>query len=136
MLTPQEVRDLGDHICDFLEECGGPYEKLHSEVIYNVFWSLGAGHYVWDPGRYFACYWCVQPEDVADVRNRVKPLDITHGSVMYVAEAASKVGLGEVVRRLRAQAVGMAGLFWHRPTKADRVYNFPSQRGAENGITG
>lgn len=132
-MTPEEVQALGDEICDFMEEM---YGKLQAEVVYNIFWSLGTGHYVWKPGEYFACYWCVQPEDVPDVRARIKPLDITHGSVMYVAEAASKVGLAEVVKRLRKQAVGMKGLFWHRPAKQDKVYNFPSQQGATNGITG
>jgi len=132
-MMPDEVRIAGDEICAFMEEMYGP---LQASVVYNIYWSLGAGHYVWEPGRYFACYWCVRPEDVPAVQARVKPLDITNGSVMYVAEAASKVGLAEVVKRLRKQAVGMKGLFWHRPAKQDKVYNFPSQEGAINGITG
>lgn len=131
-MTPLEARDMGDQICDFMEEMYGP---LSAGVVYNIFFSLGTGHYVWDPDRYFVCYWRVHPEDVEGVRNRVKPLDITHGSVMYVAEAASKVGLAEVIKKLRGQAVGVKGLFWHRPAKKDRVYDFPSQEGAINGIT-
>ena len=132
-MTPAEVRILGDKICDFMEAA---YGKLQTDVVYNIFWSLGTGHYVWKEDQYFACYWCIRPEDVQDVKDRIKPLEITHGSVMYVAEAASKVGLSEVVKVLRKQAIGMKGLFWHRPAKKDKIYNFPSQQGATNGITG
>lgn len=131
-MTP--VLELGNQICDFLQEQGGPYETLSPEVVYNVFWSLATGHYIWEPETYFVCYWCIRPEDVAAVQERVKPLDITHGTVMYVAEAASKIGLAEPIRALRRKAVGMKGVFWHRPAKADKVYNFPSQRGS-HGIT-
>jgi hypothetical protein len=134
-LTATEARETGDAICDFLQAQGGPYTQLNPEVVRNVYWALGAGHYVWSPGRYYACYWCIHPEDVESVRERIKPLDITHGSVMYVAEAASTVGLGEVIKTLRKQAIGMKGLFWHRPTKQDKVYCFPSQVGGSDGIT-
>ena len=106
------------------------YGPLQAPAVYNIFWALGTGHYVWKEDEYFACYWCIHPEDVDDVKDRIKPLDITHGTVMYVAEAASRVGLGEVIKALRKQAVGMKGLFWHRPAKKDKVYNFPSQQGA------
>ena len=123
--------ELGNRICDFLQEQGGPYESLAPEVIYNVFWSLGAGHYLAKPSNTDDIETAFQrPEDVAAVQERVKPLDITHGTVMYVAEAASKIGMTELVRALRRKAVGMKGVFWHRPAKADKVYNFPSQRGS------
>ncbi len=135
MMTPEEIRLLGDEVCDFMEEMYGP---LQSSVVYNVFLALCDGHYVWSPGRYFACYWKVHPDDVQRVMNREKPLDISHGTVMYVSEAASKSGLAEVIKELRKQAVGMKGLFWHRPSKKDKVYLFPSQEGegGEDGITG
>ena len=124
---------LGDQICDFMEELYGP---LQASVVYNIYYSLGTGHYVWSPGRYFACYWCVRPEDVEDVKNRIKPLDIVHGSVMYVAEAGSRVGLGEVIKVMRQHGAGMKGLFWHRPAHHDKVHDFPSQKGVINGISG
>jgi hypothetical protein len=127
VLMPEAVRQLGDDICDFMESQYGP---LQASVVYNIYWALGTGHYVWSPGRYFACWWRVWPEDVEDVKSRIKPLDITHGSVMYVAEAASKVGMGEVVKIVRQHGTGMNGIFWHRPAKKDKVYSFPSQKGA------
>ena len=130
-----DILNIGDSICDFLEAQGGAYNKLSAEVVYNVYWALGAGCYLWDPGRYYVCYWCIHPEDVELVKERVKPCDIVNGSVMYVAEAASTVGLAEMIKALRKQAVGMKGLFWHRPTKGDQVYQFPSQQGGPCGIT-
>ena len=130
-MTPAEIHALGDEICDFMEEM---YGTLQAGVVYNIFWSLGTGHYIWEPDKYFACYWRIQPEDVQNVQDRIKPLDITNGSVMYVAEAASKVGMNVIVKRLREQAVGMGGVFWHRPAKKDKVYNFPSQQGATHGF--
>jgi hypothetical protein len=128
---PEEIAILGNKICDFME---AQYGSLSESVVFNIYWALGTGHYIWKEDKFFACYWCVRPEDVEGVRERIKPLDITHGSVMYVAEAASTVGLGEVIKALRKQAVGMKGLFWHRPAKLDKVYSFPSQKGAINGI--
>lgn len=126
MMTPEEIRLLGDEVCDFMEEMYGP---LQSSVVYNIFHALCDGHYIWSPGQYFVCYWCVHPQDITDVMNRVKPVDISHGNVMYISEAASKVGLSDVIKKLRKQAVGMKGLFWHRPAKQDKIYSFPSQQG-------
>lgn len=126
-MSHDETMILGDEVCDFMEEMYGP---LQPSVVYNIFWALCDGNYVWSPDRYFACYWRVHPGDVPGVMKRIKPLDISHGSVMYVSEAASKVGLAEVVKKLREQATGMKGLFWHRPSKKDKIYQFPSQEGA------
>lgn len=130
-MEANDVLEIGEEICSFLVSCGGPYATLTNEVIKNVYWSLGTGHYVWEPDQYFACYWKIDPADVESVKQRVKPADVTHGTVMYVAEAASKVGLSAMIKRLRKQAGGMHGLFWHRPVKHDKVYEFPSQRGEE-----
>lgn len=126
-MTPAEVHILGDQICDFMESEYGP---LQASVVYNIFWALGTGHYVWEEDQYFACWWRIEPEDVQDVKDRIKPLDIAHGSVMYVAEMASTVGVAKVVQAIRKQATGMKGVFWHRPAKKDKIYNFPSQMGA------
>ena len=129
MTAADKVLKLGNEICDFLESTGGSYKNLSSEVVHNVFWSLGTGHYVWEPGRYFACYWRIRPEDIEDVKARIKPLDIVHGDVMYVADAASKGRLSDMIRALRRHAPWMNGAFWHRPAKQGAVYHFGRQRG-------
>lgn len=135
METPLE---LGDRICHFLVQCGGAYHKLTPEIQFNVFHALGSQQYVLkedaDGIVYFASYWRVRPEDMVDVVDRIKPGDLKNGTVMYVSEAASRGGMAdmaEIVRRLRDQAVGLHGLFWHRPGKKDAIYYFPSQRGRE-----
>lgn len=137
-MNPDEILALGDRVCDFLLSCGGAYKKLTGELQENVFYSLGSGQYVIGitGGKiiYFASYWKVRPEDVEGVMERVKPLDLSAGTVMYISEAGNKAGkrgMTEIVKRLRGQAQGMKGLFWHRPCKQDQIYYFPSQKGRE-----
>jgi hypothetical protein len=137
-MNPDEILALGDRICAFLISCGGAYKELTGELQGNVFYSLGSGQYVIGitGGKivYFASYWRVRPEDVEGVMERIKPLELSTGSVMYVSEVGNKAGkrgMAEIVKRLRAQAKGLKGLFWHRVAKQDRVYYFPSQQGEE-----
>jgi hypothetical protein len=137
-MTDDEILQLGDRICAFLLSCGGSYKRMTGEVQENVFYSLGSGQYVMkeESGEivYFASYWKIQPQDVEGVMARIKPVDLSHGTVMYVTEAGNKDGkrgMAEIIKRLREQAEGMKGLFWHRPAKKDKVYHFPSQRGKE-----
>ena len=127
---------LGDRICEFLISTGGAYKELTGDIQRNVFHALGSKQYVMKEDEtgivYFVSYWKVRPEEIVDVADRVHPQDITHGSVMYVSEAGNKGGkkaMAEIITRLREQATGLKGLFWHRPAKADKVYYFPSQRG-------
>lgn len=131
--------DLGERICDFMLRRGGAYATISPELEYNIYHSLGTGNYVvgQDSGgqiTYFACFWRIRPEDVENVKRRIKPADVTTGSVMYVAEAASSVGMRAVIEALREKGVGMKGVFWHRPARKDRVFHSPSQGGSD-GIT-
>lgn len=137
-MTAAEALALGDRICTFLLSCGGAYRQLTGEIQHNVFFALGSRQYVMKEvdGEivYFVSYWRVRPEDVEGVMERVKPQDLTDGTVMYVSEAGNKggkQGMAEIIKRLRGQGVGLQGLFWHRPAKQDQVYHFPSQRGKE-----
>jgi len=83
--------------------------------------------------QYFACWFKIHPDDVEGMKERVRPYDVYTGSVMYVVEAGNKLGkrgMVEMVKKIRAKAEGMKGVFWHRPTKQDKVFDFPSQKGA------
>lgn len=137
-MTRDEALTLGDRICDFLVSCGGPYKRVTGTMQLNVADALGSQQYVMreENGEivYFAAYWRVRREDVEGVMDRVKPLELATGSVMYVSEAGNKGGpaaMAEIVKRLRKQAPWGRGLFWHRAAKHDQVQHFPSQRGGE-----
>lgn len=128
------MMDLGAQICDFMLRQGGAYATYTPELEFNIYYALGTGNYVLgvsSDGRieFFACFWRIRPEDVVDVKRRVKPAELVKGSVMYVTEAASTVGLAPVVRALRDKGAGMKGVFWHRPARGDRVFHAPSQEG-------
>jgi hypothetical protein len=76
----------------------------------------------------------IKPEDVESMKERVRPVDCFSGSVLYIVECGNvdgKEGMYEIRKRLRKLAKGMRGVFWHRPTKEDKVFDFPSQKGKE-----
>lgn len=139
-ILPFHIADaLCNRICAFLVEMGGAYTRLTPEVQQSVLIAMYSRQFVIRISgngdiQYFACWWCVHPKDVDALRERVKPVDIYTGTVMYVVEAGNRMGrrgMIEMVKRIRDRAVGMRGVFWHRPTKEDRVYDFPSQKGKE-----
>jgi hypothetical protein len=130
--------ELGDRICDFLLSCGGAYQVLTGELQTNVFYALGSRQYVLKEENgeivYFASWWMIQPEDVEGVMERVKPLDISHGSTVYVSECGNKKGrkgMAEMIGAIRGKVGRVDGAFWHRPAKADKIYHFPRQTGKE-----
>lgn len=134
----EEANNLGDRICAFILSCGGAYTGLNAEIERSVFYALGSNQYILkeDNGEiiYFASYWKIHQADVQAVMGRVLPGDVSHGSVLYVTEAACRGGrkeTAEMIRRLREQAAPFHGAFWHRPAKADQIYHFPRQRGKE-----
>jgi hypothetical protein len=130
---------LGDKICDFLISCGGPYKEINGEIQFNVMYALGSQQFIMreEDGEilYFVCWWRVQPEDVENVTERIRPIDLSHGSVLYITEAGNKLGprgMAEIRKRIRAAAGGDAqGVFWHRPIKNDKILSFPHQKGKE-----
>ena len=139
-MTFKEADSLCTRICNFLHSFGGVYENITPNVEKSILQALASGNYVMKEDErgilYFASYWRVHPEDVEKIKHRQTPTDIRRGSVVYVSEAGNRMGkpgMAEIVRRLREQAVGMKGLFWHRPAKGDKVYHFPSQKGASHG---
>jgi hypothetical protein len=132
------VSRLCDEIYDFLLECGGAYKDINGHTQENIIVALASRQFlikITQEGiRYFICWYRLKPEDVEGMKERVKPVDIYTGSVMYVAEIGNKdgkQGMAEICKRLRAAGKGMKGIFWHRPEKEDRVFDFPSQRGKE-----
>lgn len=140
MIEFEEAYRLADRIYGFLTSCGGTYENITAEAEWNILFALGSGQYVLKEENgeivYFVSYWKVRQEDVDGVMERVKPLELKTGNVMYISEAGNKLGkkgMAEIIKRLREQAVGMQGLFWHRPAKDDQVFHFPSQKGAHHG---
>lgn len=125
-------------ICDFLVSCGGPYKEVTGDMQRKILVCIASRQFIIKIRdgkiRYFACWLKVKPENIEMVKERVLPYDVFTGSIMYVAEAANrdgKRGMAEMVRRIRAAGKGMQGVFWHRPSKEDTVYHFPSQKGKE-----
>lgn len=119
-------------------ETGGAYATITDEVDRNILTALATGQFVTRISNgemlYFVAYWLVTPEDLANIAIRTRPANTCKGSIMYVSEAANKMGaagMAEIVKRLRKQAAQAQGLYWHRPTKQDRLYAFPKQKGAE-----
>jgi hypothetical protein len=136
-MTEAQGLVLGFRILQFLRSCGGPYERgICSNTEWAVFYCLGAGQFIikeeGDEIRWFACYWKIRPEDVEDLAERIRPLDLSGGSVMYVHECGNKEGkrgMAEIVKTIRERGVGMEGVFWHRPAKHTKTMLFPSQKG-------
>lgn len=128
-----EASALLDEVTNFFGAQGGAYQRVTGTVQENVLFCLAARQYVYSPGRYFACYFRVWPQDVDSLKERVRPVDVVSGPVMYVAEAACLPGaMKDMIVALRKGAKGWgAGVFWHRPARKDRVAFFPSQRGEE-----
>lgn len=136
----QDILAYGDRICDFLVKSGGAYKRLTGDIQLNVFHALGSRQYVIKEENgeivYFACYWKVHKEDLESVMERMRPPDISHGTVIYVAEAGNtggRRGMTDMIRSLRAAMPEFKGALWHRPTKEDHVYNFQRQRGETFG---
>lgn len=137
--------DVASECCNrvaaFLQSTGGPYATVAAKVEENILFALATGMHIYSFDgtgnlRYWVCYWRVKPEDVEGLKERVRPVDCVSGSVLYVVECgnrAGRQGMAEIVKRLRALAGGMQGVFWHRPGKGDKVCDFPSQRGGEYG---
>lgn len=137
-ILPFEIAEkLCDRICNFLVEMGGPYKEITGRMQDNVLVCLASRQFVirilgTGDIQYFACWFKIKPEDVEGMKERVKPYDVYTGTVMYVVEAGNRMGkrgMAEMVRKIRGRAEGMKGVFWHRPTKADQVFDFPSQKG-------
>jgi hemolysin-activating ACP:hemolysin acyltransferase len=132
------AEQLCDKICHFLLAMGGAYHKLTGEMQENILVCLASRQFVIRIDgkgyiQYFACWFKIHPDDVEGMKERVRPYDVYTGSVMYVVEAGNKLGkrgMVEMVKKIRAKAEGMKGVFWHRPTKQDKVFDFPSQKGA------
>jgi hypothetical protein len=139
-MTFEEANKECDRICDFLRECGGVYQGAMPDVERSILLALASGQYVIGvidgAIQYFVSYWRINPEDISTVVDRIQPIDISTGTVMYVTEIgnkAGKKGMLEIAKKLREKGRGMQGIFWHRPAKEDRVFYFPSQKGVRNG---
>lgn len=120
------------------KSAGGAYATVGGEVERNILEALATGQFVTRIKNgemlYFVSYWLIDPAEVANIAERIRPADTCHGTTMYVNEAANlagRQGMAEIVKRLRKQAAQAQGLYWHRPIKQDRLYSFPSQKGAE-----
>lgn len=141
-ILPVEIAvPLCDRICDFLMSCGGAYHKLTGTMQETILACLASRQFIIRIDgkgdiQYFACWFKLKPEDVEGMKERVRPYDIYSGSYMYVVEAGNKMGkkgMADMVKKIRARAEGMQGVFWHRPTKKDKIYDFPSQKGGIYG---
>lgn len=130
------VFSVADRLCtaieDFLIECGGIYEKENGELEKTLLEALRLGQFVIkinDKGvRYFACYWLIKPEDVFLVMNRVHPVDVSHGSIVYILEAASKEGLKGVILALKRKLKCCDGIMWDRHGKGVQVFTKTQHR--------
>lgn len=129
---------LCDEIVEFLLDCGGVYDRTNqgivNRLIENVLFSIATGQFLYRQDGYYLSYWKVSPEDVQDLKDRMEIENRTFGTVMYIAECGIKGNwMLEISKKLRVAGKGMQGIFWHRPSKADKVYDFPSQKGASHG---
>lgn len=129
-MTFEEVDKLCDDVLAFLLSTGGAYAEINSEIELNVLECVTLGQYVWT-GDCFLCWWKIQPEDIENLKQRIKPTDRINGSVLYVVECACTGNLRQVIKKVRSKVNGQ-GVLWHRPMKQDKVYYFPSQKGRED----
>jgi hypothetical protein len=137
-MTENEALNLGDKICDFLVSCGGAYNRLTQAMQWNVFFALGSGQYALkeENGEVvcFISFWRIHHADVESVAERVKPLDLVRGPVVYISEMGNKgtrKDMADIITEVRELVPKAEGVFWHRPAKGDRLYHFPLQRGKE-----
>ena len=126
----QLILEQAEQIEKFLRECGGVYETITKEVSLNIIECLVWNQYIWTDNS-FICYWLISPEDVEDIKERIKPEHRIFGSVMYIVECGCKGNLRKEIPLLRQKEPLAQGVLWHRPAKQDKVYYFPSQRGEE-----
>lgn len=142
-MTYEEAGPLCDEIINFLFSCGDTYTKRTGKLETNILWALASGQYVIKRDNngeilYFVSFWRIHPEDVEAVTDRIRPLDVFSGSVMYVTECgnrAGRQGMKEIIQGLKVLGAGMKGVFWHRVKhdKEDRLQLFPKQEGIDNG---
>lgn len=138
---PLEIVDsLSVRIFAFLQSLSGTYKNITVLTQQSIIVCLMSRQFVIrikdGEIQYFVCWFKIKPEEVEGMKERVRPVDIYSGSYMYVVEAGNKMGkrgMAEMVKKIRAKAEGMQGVFWHRPAKADKVFDFPSQKGGIYG---
>lgn len=136
-MTFAQADNLFEMICQGLIESGGPYkEPLSVRTQENILIALAHGNFVikirsWQV-RWFAAFWRVAPRDIDKVRQRTAEIDRMNGTAIYVCEAMNKdgiKGMTEIRKAIRKKAGDAKGVFWHRPVKQDKVFNFPRQKG-------
>jgi hemolysin-activating ACP:hemolysin acyltransferase len=135
-LTFAQADRLSAKIHRLFLDSGGAYTKINGEVETNILEALATGQFSigieHGQVQYFAAYWRIKTDDIQTVCDRVKPLDRTTGGTIYITELANQAGrkgLTEAIDKIRRQNPTAQGVFWHRPTKKDKIYLFPSQRG-------
>lgn len=123
---------LCEMISDFLVEQGGNYQQLQGYTQDNILTCIAARQFIIKIRegkiKYFMCWFRMTEKEAQEMANyRVRPLNITTGPVVYVAEFANtegNKGLYECINKLRVMNPDAEYVFWHRPTKEDKVYYF------------
>lgn len=127
MMPFEEAERLFFEIRDFLISCGGDYSDFgRFDEDLHILTCLAANQYLWEPNRYFVCWWMLDKNDMQLVKQHRLPGSITTGSNMWILECGCKQGMRELVRSIRKH--GKQGVHWHRANKGMR--DFPHQKGA------
>jgi hypothetical protein len=125
-------------ICAFLLKCGYPnitgelQEKIIMCLVYHQFIiKIRDGDI-----KYFACWFRIEPEDKELIEQYILPEEVQRGSLVYICDLGNTEGtrgMYEMIKTIRKKTVGAKGVFWHRPSKDNKLFYFPSQRGGLNG---
>lgn len=120
-----------DMVCDFLIECGGSYKRVTPSLQEKILVCLASRQFIIKVRdgqvKQFACWFRINEDDVDDVVNRILPLDVFTGNIVYVSEIGNmegKRGMCEIAQRMRKMNPDAKEVFWHRPVKGDKVFHF------------
>ena len=130
----EEADALCSEILDFLLDCGGVYKEVTAHLQEVVLTSIATGQYVIyrDPQgsiSHWLAYWKILPYDIEDIEE-IKPINITLGTVLYIAEHGNKDGrhgMTMIIKELRRRSKGMQGVLWN--SKGRGIKTFMHQKG-------
>lgn len=130
--TFEEADALMQEIIAFLVDCGGVYKEETALLQETILMAIAMNQQIIkrnEQGKinHWLCYWKIQPKDVSDVCNNIRPIDLQNGSIMYVAEhgnTAGRHGITEIIKDLRAimQRDGMHGVFWNSKGRGMKLF--------------
>lgn len=118
----------------FLSEADGAYRVIDAETTRDIIDALFDGRYRVvrsESGLLvgFTSWWMIRESDIDTVKAGHRPLDISGGSIVYIADHAGVGCYPDLIRFIRT-VIGKKGVCWHHKFKHPRQFRYyPKKEG-------